>query len=47
MTWPRYVGALLATNTVWLVWAVAVLLAQDKLQFWNWDGPVKTDSELR
>ena len=37
MTWPRYVGALLATNAVWLVWAVVVLLVQDKLPFWNPD----------
>ncbi|WP_310390875.1 potassium-transporting ATPase subunit KdpA [Hymenobacter sp.] len=38
MTWPRYVGALLAINAVWLVWAVLVLLVQDKLPFWNPDA---------
>ena len=37
MTWQRYVLALLITNAMWLVWAVAVLLVQDKVLFWNPD----------
>lgn len=37
MTWQRYVLALLITNAMWLVWAVAVLLVQDKVPFWNPD----------
>ncbi|AMJ67764.1 potassium-transporting ATPase subunit KdpA [Hymenobacter sp. PAMC 26628] len=37
MTWQRYTLALLGVNAVWLVWAVLVLLVQDKLPFWNPD----------
>ncbi|MFD1468050.1 potassium-transporting ATPase subunit KdpA [Hymenobacter caeli] len=37
MTWRQYVGALLGINLVWLVWAVGILLVQNRLPFWNPD----------
>ncbi|MBC8082425.1 MAG: potassium-transporting ATPase subunit A [Hymenobacter sp.] len=37
MRWQQYVLALLGVNVVWLLWAVALLLVQDRLPFWNPD----------
>jgi len=46
MRWPRYVGALLGINAVWLLWALVVLLLQDHLPFGNPDHiPAMTPSQ--
>ncbi len=37
MTLGQYVRALLAVNALWLVWAVGILLVQNRLPFWNPD----------
>lgn len=37
MTLGQYVRALLAVNAVWLVWAISILLVQNRLPFWNPD----------
>ncbi|GAB3635066.1 potassium-transporting ATPase subunit KdpA [Hymenobacter arcticus] len=37
MTLGQYLRALLAVNGVWLLWAVVILLVQNRLPFWNPD----------